>query len=39
MLEHKHIFDQAASGREDLIGSHLSINPRTGSVASTRWME
>jgi hypothetical protein len=39
MLEHKRIFDQAASGREDLIGSHLSINPRTGSVASTRWME
>ena len=29
MLEHKRIFDQAASGREDLIGTHLSINPRT----------
>ena len=39
MLEHKRIFDHAASGREDLIGTHLSINPRRGVVANTRWME
>jgi hypothetical protein len=39
MLEHKRIFDQAAAGREDLIGSHLAINPRVGVVANTRWME
>jgi hypothetical protein len=39
MLEHKRIFDQAAAGRDDLIGTHLSINQRTGVVANTRWME
>jgi hypothetical protein len=39
MLEHKRIFDQATSGREDLIGSHLGINQRAGVVANTRWME
>jgi hypothetical protein len=39
MLEHKRIFDQAAAGRDDLIGTHLSINQRTGVVATTRWME
>jgi hypothetical protein len=39
MLEHKRIFEQAATGREDVIGSHLDINQRTGVVASTRWME
>ena len=39
MLEHKRIFDQAATGREDVIGSHLSINQRVGVVANTRWME
>ena len=39
MLEHKRIFDQAAAGRDDLIGTHLSINQRTGVVAPTRWME
>jgi hypothetical protein len=39
MLEHKRIFDQAAAGRDDLIGTHLSINPRVGVVAPTRWME
>jgi hypothetical protein len=39
MLEHKRIFDHAATGREDLIGTHLSINPRSGVVANTRWME
>jgi hypothetical protein len=39
MLEHKRIFDQAAAGREDLIGTHLAINQRAGVVATTRWME
>ena len=39
MLEHKRIFDQAAAGRDDLIGTHLSINKRVGVVAPTRWME
>ena len=39
MLEHKRTFDQAAAGRDDLIGTHLSINQRVGVVAPTRWME
>jgi len=39
MLEHKRIFDHAAAGREDLIGTHLAINQRVGVVANTRWME
>ena len=39
MLEHKRIFDHAAAGRDDLIGTHLAINQRTGVVADTRWME
>jgi hypothetical protein len=39
MLEHKRTFDQAASGRDDLIGTHLPINQRTGVVADTRWFE
>jgi len=39
MLEHKRLFDQAAAGRTDLIGTHLPINERRGVVADTRWME
>jgi hypothetical protein len=39
MLEHTRIFDHAAAGRDDLIGTHLAINQRTGVVADTRWME
>lgn len=39
MLEHKRLFDQAAAGRDDLIGTHLPINARQGVVANTRWME
>ena len=39
MLEHRRLFDQAAAGRDDLIGTHLPINERRGVVASTRWME
>ena len=32
MLEHKRLFDQAAAGRNDLIGTSLAINERTGVV-------
>jgi hypothetical protein len=39
MLEHRRLFDQAAAGRADLMGSHLAINARRGVVADTRWME
>ena len=39
MLEHSRIFEQAAAGRDDLIGTHLPINQRAGVVANTRWME
>lgn len=39
MLEHARLFNQAAAGRTDLIGTHLAINERAGVVASTRWME
>jgi len=39
MLEHKRLLDQAAAGRDDLIGTHLAINERRGVVANTRWME
>ena len=39
MLEHKRLFDQAAAGNTDLIGTHLPINERRGVVATTRWME
>ena len=39
MLEHTRLFDQAAAGNTDLIGTHLPINERRGVVANTRWME
>ena len=39
MLEHTRLFNQAAAGRTDLIGTHLPINERRGVVANTRWME
>ena len=39
MLEHKRLFDQAAAGRRDLIGTSLAINDHTGNVLSTRWVE
>ena len=38
MLEHKRLFDQAAAGNTDLIGTHLPINERRGSVLGTRWI-
>ncbi len=39
MLEHKRLFDQAAAGRRDLIGSSLAINDHPGVVLGTRWVE
>jgi hypothetical protein len=39
MLEHARLFDQAAAGRTDIIGKALPINPRTGAVLDTRWLE
>ncbi len=32
MLEHKRLFDQAAAGRKDLIGTSLAINDHPGEV-------
>ena len=37
MLEHKRLFDQAASGNRDLIGKSLAINDHTGDVMARRW--
>ena len=36
-LEHKRLFDQAAQGRQDLIGKSLEINDHSGNVMTTRW--
>ena len=38
-LEHKRLFDQAAAGRTDLIGTSLAINDHSGVVLGTRWVE
>ena len=37
MLEHKRLFDQAAAGRKDLIGTSLAINDHSGIVMGARW--
>ncbi len=37
MLEHKRLFDQAAAGNKNLIGTSLAINDHTGAVMSARW--
>ena len=37
MLEHKHLFDQAAAGNKNLIGTSLAINDHTGVVMGARW--
>ena len=37
-LEHKRLFDQAASGRRDLIGKSLDINDHSGDVMPFRWV-
>jgi Mn-containing catalase len=38
MLEHKRLFDQAAQGRRDLIGTSLEINDHSGDVMTTRFV-
>jgi hypothetical protein len=38
-LEHKRLFDQAASGFEDLLGRRTGGVARQGAVLSTRWLE
>jgi hypothetical protein len=37
MLEHQRLFEQAAAGRRDLIGTSLAINDHSGAVMSARW--
>jgi hypothetical protein len=39
MLEHRRLFEQAAEGRTDIIGTALPINERRGKVLETRWVE
>jgi hypothetical protein len=39
MIEHGRLFEQAAAGRTDIIGTHLPINQRRGQVLGTRWLE
>ena len=39
MLEHKRLFDQAAAGNTDLIGTSLSYNDHRGDVMGDRWVE
>jgi hypothetical protein len=39
MLEHRRLFEQAAEGRTDIIGTALPINERRGKVLATRWIE
>lgn len=38
-LEHRRLFDQAASGFEDLLGRRTDAAERVGGVLPTRWME
>ena len=38
MLEHKRLFDQAAEGRKDLIGTSLEINDHSGDVMAVRFV-
>jgi hypothetical protein len=37
-LEHKRFFEQAAAGREDLLGRRLDAGARRGAVIGTRWL-
>jgi len=39
MLEHQRLFQQAAEGRTDVIGTPLDMHVRRGKVLSTRWVE
>ncbi|MEO7156685.1 MAG: hypothetical protein ABI039_03925 [Vicinamibacterales bacterium] len=36
-LEHKRLFDQAAAGNKNLIGTSLAINDHAGAVMADRW--
>lgn len=36
-LEHARLFEQAAAGRKDLIGTSLAINDHAGDVMANRW--
>lgn len=36
-LEHARLFEQAAAGRKDLIGTSLAINDHPGDVMANRW--
>jgi len=36
-LEHARLFEQAAAGRQDLIGTSLAINDHPGKVMANRW--
>ena len=38
-LEHQRLFEQAASGFEDLLGRRTTAGDRIGGVLSTRWVE
>lgn len=38
MLEHKRLFEQAAQGRRDLIGTSLEINDHSGDVMPARFV-
>jgi hypothetical protein len=38
-LEHKHLFEQAAAGLEDLLGRRTGGVARVGAVLPTRWLE
>jgi hypothetical protein len=36
--EHQRFFEQAAAGREDLLGRRMDAGPRRGAVIHTRWL-
>ena len=38
-IEHQRFFEQAAAGREDLLGRRTGGVPRVGAVLPTRWLE
>jgi hypothetical protein len=37
-MEHKRFFEQAAAGREDLLGRRMDAGPRRGAVIDRRWV-
>ncbi|MGQ0736019.1 MAG: hypothetical protein ACT4QD_20490 [Acidobacteriota bacterium] len=39
MLEHQRLFEQAAEGRTDIIGTALPFHERRGTVIDRRWIE